>query len=179
MGPVRSVVAEHYKQLPPVWWKEPKKHDLRATLLQSRNPPLALGQTCGLKQALPNNAKTICLRVPYLMHWCFLQFEVPEMMWVQLIKHGVFICRHTWGWYCPSYGTAWGLVADHARCRKRMGIQIQKCPRLTLATCRKSSVVRTTFSRTPESVLEKITSLNAIEWKNNKCSVHDQWNRTR
>lgn len=99
MGPVRSVVAEHYKQLPPVWWKEPKKHDLRATLLQSRNPPLARGQTCGLKQALPNNAKTICLRVPYLMHWCFLQFEVPEMMWVQLIKHGVFIYRHTWGRY--------------------------------------------------------------------------------
>lgn len=78
-----------------------------------------------------------------------------------------------------SYGMASGLEADHARCRTKTGIHMQKCPHLILAACRKMSVVRTTVSHAPESVLEKITSLNAMERKNNECRVHDQWNRTR
>lgn len=94
-------------------------------------------------------------------------------------QHGVFICRHIGGLYCLSYDTARGLVADRAKCRKKMGMQIQKCHRLIPAAWRKRSVVRNSISRAPESVLEKITSLSAKEWRNNECSVHDQWNRTR
>lgn len=79
MGPVGSAAAEHYKKLTTVLWKEEKKHDLRPMLFQSQNPHLGLGEMC-----FASNTKTICLKVQYLIHRCFLQFKVPEMTQAQI-----------------------------------------------------------------------------------------------
>lgn len=109
-----------------------------------------------VKASFAYTARTICLRLPYLIHWCFLQFKVAEVVW----RPGASSLA-----WCFCLHTSEGRVACPVAC----------CC-LILAVCRKRSVVRTTINPASESVLEKSASSNPVKWNNKMrtllCLMH-------
>lgn len=111
----------------------------------------SFGTGVWVKASFAYTARTICLRLPYIVRWWFLQFEVAEVVW----RPG----SSSLAW-CFCLHTSEGRVACPVACR---------C--LILAACRKRSVVRTTINPAPESVLEKIASFNPVKWNNENSAL--------